>query len=178
MARMTNQGGSAIAGLMQGTWMRMANHWMTTTTAAMLVMAVAGSAFALDAASVEKARHDYFHSIGKPNKASSEEFKKPEPSIAEVQKLAATLDGLAPQLLSQFPAGSGPESGVKTGAKAVIWTKPADFKAAADKFATAAHTYNLVAQKGDVAASKAAFYAMGATCKGCHETFRTEEEHH
>ena len=156
----------------------MANHWMMKAVAATIAMGMAGSAMALDAASVEKARHDFFHSIGKPAKASNEEFKKPEPSIAEIQKLAATLDTLAPQLLTHFPAGSGPESGVKTGAKAVIWTKPVEFKAAADKFAAAAHTYNLTAQKGDVAATKAAFYAMGATCKGCHETFRTEEEHH
>ena len=141
-------------------------------------LAVAGSAMALDAASVEKTRHDYFHSIGKPTKASSDEFKKPEPSMADIQKYAATIDQLAPQITAQFPAGSGPESGVKTGAKAVIWTKPVEFKAAADKFIGAAHTYNLTAQKGDVAATKAAFYALGGACKNCHETFRAEEEHH
>ncbi len=156
---------------------------MTKTTmikavVATLVLSAAGSALALDAASVEKARHDFFHSIGKPTKASFDQYKQPAPSMAEIQKLAATIDQLAPQITAQFPAGSGPESGVKTGAKAVIWTKPVEFKAAADKFIAAAHTYNLTAQKGDVEATKATLLALGGSCKNCHETFRAEEEHH
>ncbi len=44
--------------------------------AALAVMAVAGSAFAEDAAAVVKARKDYFHVLGKAAKGSGEEFKK------------------------------------------------------------------------------------------------------
>lgn len=152
----------------------MTTTWTVRTIAAVATLAFAGTALA-DAASFQKSREDYFHAIGKAAKASNEEFKKPAPSIAEIQKLAAAIDALAPKEPSMFPAGSGPETGLKTEARAEIWTKWSDFKAAADKFAGAAHNYSLVAQKGDVAAAKAAFYQMGGTCKACHEQFRKED---
>lgn len=152
-------------------------RFIASAGAALILVSTAGAAFALDAAAVEKARHDFFHGIGRPAKAIKEELGKPEPAVAEIQKYAAAIDTAAPQLPAQFPAGSGPESGVKTGAKAEIWAKPADFKKAADNFATAAHALNVTAQKGDVAAIKQAFGAMGGTCKTCHDGFR-EEEHH
>ena len=145
--------------------------------AAVAVMAVAGSALAQDAASVEKARKDFFHVLGKAAKGSGEEFKKTPPSIAEIQKFAAILDAEAPKLPSHFPAGSGPESGVKTEAKADIWAKPDAFKKAAADLATAAHNYNLAAQKGDLMAAGAAMKAVGGTCKACHEEFKAKDEH-
>lgn len=145
--------------------------------AALIVLSTAGAALALDAAAVIKARHDFFHSIGKPTKGIKEELSKPTPSIAEIQKYAAAIDAAAPNLPSHFPAGSGIDSGLKTGAKAEIWTKSAEFKKDADGLATAAHALNVAAQKGDVAAIKPAFGAMGGACKTCHDTFRKEEEH-
>ena len=145
--------------------------------AALAVMAVAGSAFAEDAAAVVKARKDYFHVLGKAAKGSGEEFKKSPPSAAEIQKFAAILDAEAPRLSSHFPAGSGPESGVKTEAKADIWAKPDAFRKAAGDLAAAAHTYNLAAQKGDLLAAGAAMKAVGGTCKACHEAFKAKDEH-
>jgi cytochrome c556 len=140
-------------------------------------MAVAGSAFAEDAATIVKARKDFFHVIGKAAKDSGAEFKKVPPSITEIQKYAAILDAEAPKLPSHFPAGSGPESGVKTEAKADIWAKPDAFKKAAADLAAAAHTYNLAAQKGDVLAAGAAMKAVGGACKACHEQFKAKDEH-
>ena len=145
--------------------------------ASVAVLAVAGSALADDAATTIKARKDYFHGLGKAMKASGEEFKKSPPSITELQKLAAILDAEAPKLPSHFPAGSGPESGVKTEALADIWAKPDAFRQAAADLATAAHTYNLTAQKGDLAATGAALKAVGAACGACHKQFKAKDEH-
>ena len=64
-----------------------------------------------------------------------------------------------------------------TALKAIESLKPIEplYLVHPDKFAGAAHNYSLVAQKGDVAAAKTAFYQMGATCKACHEQFRKED---
>jgi cytochrome c556 len=149
--------------------------WTLRAGAAAIVMAASASAYALDAASVGKARHDYFHQLGKAMKGAGDELKKPEPSMADVKAFAAALDKLAPALPTYFPAGSGPESGVKTEAKAEIWTKPADFQKAVDAFTTAAHAYDAAAQTGDVNATRAAWRGLGKTCGGCHDSFRNEE---
>ena len=155
----------------------MSLNWTLRAGAAAIVLATAVSAYALDAASVEKARSDYFHSLGKAMKGAGDELKKPEPSMADVKAFAATLDKLAPELATHFPAGSGPDAGVKTEAKADIWSRPTDFKKAVDAFTTAAHAYNAAAQTGDVGATRTARMALGKTCGGCHDSFRNEERH-
>lgn len=152
-------------------------NWTLRVGAAAIVLASAVSAYALDAASVEKARSDYFHQLGRAMKASGDELKKPEPQVADLKTYAATLDKLAPELSTHFPAGSGPDAGIKTEAKADIWSRPADFKKAVDAFTTAAHAYNTKAQTGDVNAIRTARMALGKTCGACHESFRNEEHH-
>ena len=91
----------------------MTTKWTVRAVAAIAALGFASSALA-DAAAFQKSREDYFHAIGKAAKASNEEFKKPDASIAEIQKLAAAIDALAPKLPAMFPAGSGPETGLKT----------------------------------------------------------------
>jgi cytochrome c556 len=61
---------------------------------------------------------------------------------------------------------------VKTEAKAEIWTDAAGFEAAGGVWYAA---YTAVKGAGDEAAFKAAFPALGASCKGCHEKFRAAE---
>jgi len=155
----------------------MARNWTLRAGAAAIVLATAVSAYALDAASVEKSRHDYFHQVGRAMKGAGDELKKPEPSMTDLKAFAATLDKLAPELPTHFPAGSGPDSGVKTEAKADIWSRPADFQKAADAFAAAAHGFNAAAQTGDVNATRTARMALGKTCGACHDSFRNEEHH-
>ena len=155
----------------------MAWNWTLRAGVAAIVLTTAVSAYALDAASVEKARHDYFHQIGKAMKGAGDELKKPEPSMADLKAYAATLDKLAPELATHFPAGSGPDAGVKTEAKADIWSRPADFQKAVVNFTTAAHAFDAAAQTGDVNATRNARMALGKTCGGCHDSFRNEEHH-
>jgi cytochrome c556 len=126
-------------------------------------------------ASVENPRTAKFKAIAKANKAIGEELKKDGPAIDTIATNARALDDLAKELPGWFPGTSGPEAGMKSEAKSEIWQKPAEFKAAADKFAAATALLQAAAASGDIAQVKAASAGVGPTCKGCHETFRAKD---
>ncbi|HVZ28997.1 MAG TPA: cytochrome c [Asticcacaulis sp.] len=145
-------------------------------TAAILSAAgIATAALALDAAATIKARHDFFHSLGGAYKTVNDQLKSSTPDLTAVRAATAQIATLAPQLPSQFPAGTGPEAGVKTGAKPEIWTNAADFKTKADGLATAAAALNKAAAGSDVAAITAASKDLGTACKNCHTTYRNQD---
>jgi len=138
-------------------------------------LSIATTALALDAAAVEKARSDYMHGLGKAFKGLREELQKPSPDAAALKAYAADIAKAAPDLPAQFPAGSGPESGVKTETKAEIWTDPTGFKKDADGLATAAAALNTAAQGGNIDAIKAAAGNLGQACKSCHTTYKKQD---
>jgi cytochrome c556 len=119
-------------------------------------------------------RHDKFEAIAKASKTVGDELKKDAPDLAVIKTNAQSVDASAKALPSWFPGSTGPEPGVKTDAKPEIWQKPAEFKAAADKFAAAAAALRAAADAGDVAAIRTAAAGLGPTCKGCHEQFRAD----
>ncbi len=141
-----------------------------------LTVAVAASAAAADVLGVIQARQGHFKEIGKAAKAMSEQLKSSTPAVPVIQSAVKQIDALAPQLPSWFPAGSGPAAGVKTQAKAEIWTKPDEFKRDAAAFADAAHKLDLIAGGGDLSAIRAQAQVMGQTCKTCHEAFRQRDD--
>ena len=140
------------------------------------VVIASGAAIALDAPAAIKERQEVYKEIGKSMKGIGEELKSSSPNVEAIKKFAATVDTDSQKIPTLFPAGTGPESGVKTGAKAEIWQKPDEFKKDAADFATAAHALNAAAQSGDVAAVKDAAGKIGEACKACHQTFR-EKDH-
>jgi cytochrome c556 len=73
-----------------------------------------------------------------------------------------------------FPAGSGPQDGKKTDAKAEVWSKPAEFAQAHTRFVDAAKALQAVVTTGDMAAIGASTKTLGAACKGCHDKFRED----
>lgn len=137
---------------------------------------LAGAAYAQDPAAVVKARQEHYKEIGKAAKALRDEFKKPTPDLAVVQGAAKTLDKLAPQVPTWFPAGTGKDVVPKSGALPVIWQKPDEFKKDAAALATAAHNLDAAAQSGKLDAVRAAFPALGDACKTCHQTFKAKDE--
>jgi cytochrome c556 len=145
------------------------------TVAVLSAASIATAALALDAAATIKARHDFFHSLGGANKTVSDQLKSSTPDLAAIRAATAQIATLAPQLPAQFPAGSGPESGVKTGAKPEIWTNAADFKVKADGLATAAAALNKAAAGTDIAAITAANKDLGTACKNCHTVYRSQD---
>lgn len=89
---------------------------------------------------------------------------------AAVKSMAdAQAEGVAKDV---WNASSQTGATVKTGAKPEIWTDAAGFTAAWKDLDTATAA---LAATTDLASFKAAFPAVGAACKGCHEKFRQAE---
>ncbi|WP_272986880.1 MULTISPECIES: c-type cytochrome [Hyphomonas] len=120
-------------------------------------------------------RQGQLKKMGKAFKTISDQLKASEPDMAAIQAAAASVPVESEGMADWFPAGTGPDSGVKTDALPAIWEQPdlfteklSDFQMAAGGLATAAET-------GDLAAIGAAFATTGGTCKSCHETFREDD---
>ena len=136
---------------------------------------VATCAIAAKPADTIAARQANYKQIGKAMKGIGDELKKPEPSVPVIQASAKTIVGMAPHVLKWFPKGSGPESGIKTSALPVVWEKWPEFKVAAVKMLSASKALNAAAATGDLAKIKPAVGALGGTCKGCHDTFKSKD---
>ena len=118
-------------------------------------------------------RHEKFEALGDAMKAAGEEMKKASPDMAALAASAGRIKAMAGELPTWFPAGSGPQDGIKKSeAREAAWTKPAEFKAAATRFADAAGKFEAAAKGGDAAAAGAAMKALGESCKGCHDKFK------
>jgi cytochrome c556 len=121
-------------------------------------------------------RHENFKQQGGAFKAILDEIKKGDPDKAVIATNAAKLKGLASQLPTWFPKGSGPESGYKTDAKADAWSDSAGFAAAANRLQTETAKFDQLAQAGDIDAVKAQARAVGGACKNCHDKFRVPDK--
>jgi cytochrome c556 len=137
---------------------------------------IATVALAATPQEVIQARQANFKAIGKANKAVQDELRKPAPDVAVIRINARQLVTLSAQLPRWFPQGTGPETGVKTGALPAVWAKKAEFRRAAVNFNKAARTLEAAAARADVAAVTASGRALGPTCKGCHESFRAKDD--
>ncbi len=122
-----------------------------------------------------EARHEGFEEIGDHFKAINRELKGGSPSIETIRTQAAGLAQKAAQVPGWFPAGTGPEAGTKTRAKAEIWTNNQDFQQRAQTFGQAAAAFSQAAQGGDLAAIQAAVPALVDSCKQCHDRYRGPE---
>jgi cytochrome c556 len=121
-------------------------------------------------------RHEGMESVGKTNKVLRRELTADAPDIAAVRGAAANMAKLAGKASNWFPQGTGPEAG-KTGAKPAIWQQQADFKAKLRDFQATAKLLNQAAAKGDMAALKSSYSALGKTCAACHDSYRTDMHH-
>ncbi len=142
----------------------------------LMLAASASVAIAADAGSVIKARQAHMKQIGAAAKGIHDELGKATPDAVVIQGFAKQIDGLAPQIPSWFPKGSGPEAGVKTAAKPEIWTDAAGFAQADSGFAAEAHKFDTVAQGGHIDAVRAEFADLGKACFACHSKFRAKED--
>ena len=142
-------------------------------------LAAGGTALAQDASPGAKAvlaRQAHYKELQKTLGGMVGELRKDAPDKAAVTAAAATLAGLAKQAPSWFPKGSGPEAGVKTAAKAEIWTDAAGFAAAATKLADETAKLQQVAAGGDIEAMRAQAKAVGGACNTCHDKYRAAPE--
>lgn len=123
------------------------------------------------------ARQAHYKDLGKAFGAIGAELRKDAPDKAAIAANATTAAGLAADLPSWFPKGSGPEAGVKTAAKAEVWSDAAGFAAAVTKLQQETAKLQQVAAAGDLDALKAQARATGGACKNCHDQYRAPEQH-
>jgi cytochrome c556 len=145
---------------------------------AALAVLVSGAALAAGLTGVDalKDRQTHMKGLGAATKAISDQFHSGAPNPAVIKAEAAKIDSYAQELPTWFPKGSGPETGAKTEALALIWTDPSGFAGKAHALAVAAKNFDVAAQAGDQAALGAAGHDLGAACKGCHDTYRAKEK--
>lgn len=128
-----------------------------------------------DTAATIRQRQANYKQMSRASKAIGDQLKADAPSVPDIQAAARTIADFAPHIPQWFPAGSGPESGIRTRAKAEIWQDQEGFGRAAGNFIEAAERFNIAARSGDLAAIRAAQPALGNGCKECHGRFRAPE---
>lgn len=140
-------------------------------------LALAGLAAPLLAAPADqiRARIGGYRDLGTQFKAINDGLRSPSPQPAALRASAQKIRSAATQQFNWFPAGSGPRPGVKTAAKPAIWTQTAQFRQAQNAFAAQASALERAVNGGNVAAMRTAARTLGATCKGCHDQFRSDE---
>ncbi len=144
---------------------------------ALLSAMIAGSASIAQAQSVADtiaARQAGFKKTGENAGA----IKKALDAGADLKTVAANAQEIADwgkKIPTMVPAGSGPESGVKTRALPAIWADKADFDKKAADLSAAATTLVAALNGTDKAAAGAAFQALGGACAACHRTYRTQQ---
>lgn len=148
---------------------------VTPAPAPEVTPAAAGGETPADVPAFMKTHHENYEALGKNMKVLMDNMKAATPDMAAVTAAAAEVKKTADVMGTWFPAGTGPETGIKTGAKANIWTDRATFDAAAVRLQTEA---TALAAVTDAAGFKAQFPKTGAACKNCHDTFREEEKDH
>jgi len=121
-------------------------------------------------------RHEGFEAIADAMKKISDTLKGGGQLNPELAEAAKKINTLAEQSKTWFPAGSGPETGIKTGAKPEIWTKPAEFAEKHEAFITASAKLAQLAEANDAAGFAGQVGELGKTCKGCHEGFRNKKK--
>src|SRR4051812_22957876 len=127
---------------------------------AVLLAGTAGVAMAQQA-DIIKARQEKMKAFGGDLKIINDTLKTDAPDKTAIAGAAKRIADSGKDVGMWFPAGSGEQAGVKTRAKADIWAKPAEFKAAGEKFVAAAGKFATIAAAGNMDAIKAGAKELG-----------------
>lgn len=123
-----------------------------------------------------RSRIESYRELGAAFKSVNDSLRGDEVQTVLIGQAARQIRNAAQGQYLWFPAGTGPQAGLKTKAKPEIWAQPAKFKAAQDAFAKAATAFQQAVAGRNPAAIRLQAKALGATCKSCHDSFRTRED--
>lgn len=137
---------------------------------------VAVAVEAITPANAYDIRHERFEAMGDSIKALNRELKGDAPDLARIKQEAAAFVKAAEQLMSWFPAGSGPDVHPRSRAKAEIWTDPAGFSRAHAGFQEQAQAFQRLAEAGEIEPVRSASQALGKSCGNCHDSYRGPEK--
>jgi cytochrome c556 len=128
------------------------------------------------AAEVVKARQQGLKSLGAAFKVIRDELRNTSPDSAKIKAAAADITRAAGGIGTWFPAGTGPEAGLKTDAKSEVWADAAGFAAVQETFVREAGKWTRLGDSTDASAWKDAAASLGQSCKGCHDKYRVKKE--
>ena len=140
-----------------------------------VMLAAAPLIAAITPADQVRTRVANYKQLGAAYKAVNDGVRAGRPPSA-IAPAAAQIAAAARAQYRLFPAGSGPQPGVKTAAKREIWTNARGFRAAQDAFARQAATFQRAVAGGNADLTRAESRKLGATCKGCHDQFREQSD--
>lgn len=120
-------------------------------------------------------RQAHYKQMGGAMKGISEQLRSSTPSIPAIRQGSRVIVTFAPQLLRWFPHGTGPEAGVRTRALPAIWADNQNFRRAGAVLLVAARALDGAAQRGDIAAIRAAVPQVARACSNCHDSYRAPE---
>lgn len=144
--------------------------------AAGVALTAAGSAFAqFSPKEAIAVRISGYRETGAAFKTINDQLKSATPVKIMLRISAKRIVQTAHEQYGWFPAGSGPEAGVKTKAKPVIWSDAAGFKIAQDRLQTQADLMAKAVETGDQALMKKQAHDLGEACAACHNKYRAED---
>lgn len=143
--------------------------------AALAIAALAGVAVAQPLIQRISDRQANYKQMGAAMKGINEQIHGDAPDVAVIRRNSAVLLHFAPQVLTWFPRGTGPEAGVRTRALPVIWTDRAGFQRAGAGLLVATRHLDAAARSGDLAQIRAAVPEVAHACSNCHDTYRAPE---
>jgi cytochrome c556 len=118
------------------------------------------------------ARQADFKSLGRSLKSLRDQIRHAQPNWSIIDTDVNRIQHLATALPTWFPAGSGKGHGVKTRARATIWTHPRAFAQAARIFLGRAQSLTQAAGGRDRRTIALRARALGQACGSCHRRFR------
>lgn len=127
------------------------------------------------AAEVISTRQQGFKKMGAAFKSLHRELSGSSPDASRIAAAAVDIKTGTDAIGGWFPPGSGPGAGVKTQAKAEIWTDAQGF--AATRAAFVRQVEKSTRQLSDPSARavwKDSSAALGQACKDCHDSYRVK----
>jgi len=143
------------------------------TTALVLLLAVATTSHAQDAAKAIKYRQSAHFLLGWNIGPIGAMVKGEKPFDAEEARMRASrLEQIAPMIAEGYPPGS--QSGAPTKAKPEIWQNMDDFRQKVADMEAATTKLVAATETGDVKQVGAALGVVGGTCKACHDQYKAD----
>lgn len=141
-----------------------------------LCAATATAALAASPASEVRTRIAGYRALGSAFKTANDTVRRRDVANPRLRKAAAQIVSAARQQYRWYPATSRPAPGLKTAAKAEIWSRPDDFRKLQDGFLAQAQRFQTAIASGDAGAIRSEARKLGARCKSCHDQFRLADD--
>lgn len=138
-----------------------------------MIVVFAEDAFAQNVALV-KERQELMGQMGKAFGSVKPILKGENPNVIDAVTSAETWHTNAKKILASFPVGTDRDSVEGSRAKPEIWTKRAEFDAAANTLVAESAKLIEAAKSNDINAFRAQFKPFVQACGGCHKGPRKE----